>query len=268
MALTNSEIDQLRSLLFRNQNSHKKRVTNAAPSVNDGDYVTQGQLKEMGIEIGFDESRTITAATIRTSKTNPKIQLDSIKLESIDASGAVVFRVTTTVAQVGVIGIISLLAAGPLVITGTSGQASSLLLESRSTTGAGLRNTIALSDDATPKISFGVGDNLKATMDTTVFNLLMALQISGTTIIKSTGKVVGDDTAYNASSWDANDEVATKNAIRDILETIIASVTAKVTDVGSDGPKTVPLAKITGGGTDGSITYNSQGIVTASVDPT
>lgn len=36
----------------------------------------------------------------------------------------------------------------------------------------------------------------------------------------------------------------------------------------SDGPKTVVLAKITALGTNGSITYNAQGIVTASVDPT
>ena len=34
------------------------------------------------------------------------------------------------------------------------------------------------------------------------------------------------------------------------------------------GPHTVPLAKITGGGVDGSITFNAEGVITAFVDPT
>jgi hypothetical protein len=34
------------------------------------------------------------------------------------------------------------------------------------------------------------------------------------------------------------------------------------------GPHTIPLAKITGGGTDGSLTFNAEGVITGFVDPT
>ena len=34
------------------------------------------------------------------------------------------------------------------------------------------------------------------------------------------------------------------------------------------GPHTITLAKITGGGTNGSITFNAEGVITAFVDPT
>lgn len=66
------------------------------------------------------------------------------------------------------------------------------------------------------------------------------------------------DEAYDKTNWDAKVEVPTKNAIRDELELRMPGVTAH----------TIPLAKITAGGTNGSITVNAYGIVTAYTDPT
>jgi len=66
------------------------------------------------------------------------------------------------------------------------------------------------------------------------------------------------DEAYNKTNWDSKVEVPTKNAVRDELETRMPGVTAH----------TIPLAKLTSGGANGSITVNAFGIVTAYVDPT
>lgn len=66
------------------------------------------------------------------------------------------------------------------------------------------------------------------------------------------------DEAYNKTNWDAKVEVPTKNAVRDELELRMPGVTAH----------TIPLAKLTAGGTNGSITVNAYGIVTAYTDPT
>jgi hypothetical protein len=66
-----------------------------------------------------------------------------------------------------------------------------------------------------------------------------------------------DDTAYNATSWDNNTEAATKNAIRDKIETLggggdvtaAAAITADAIVIGDDGAKGVKEStiKITSG---------------------
>jgi hypothetical protein len=119
---------------------------------------------------------------------------------------------------------------------------------------------------------------------------------------------VGDDTAdsflkvldevYDATNWNTKTEVPTKNAVRDKFEQLAPGLTdALVDDAAYDagwdadishapsrnavydkvetkadaqapGAHTITLAKITGLGTDGSLIWNAQGVITGFVDPT
>ena len=50
--------------------------------------------------------------------------------------------------------------------------------------------------------------------------------------------VATDDTAYNATSWDANNDAATKNAIRDKVETMDTAIGLNTAKVSADGSVT------------------------------
>lgn len=80
---------------------------------------------------------------------------------------------------------------------------------------------------------------------------------------------LGDDSAYGdlwvldspyAAGWNGNQSVPTKNAVYDKMET--------KADAQAPGAHTIPLAKLTALGTNGSLTWNAQGVITGYVDPT
>jgi hypothetical protein len=68
------------------------------------------------------------------------------------------------------------------------------------------------------------------------------------------------DDAYGAG-WNGSTAVPTKNAVYDKMETKADAQTP-------GGPHTITLAKITAGGSNGSLTFNAQGVITGFVDPT
>ena len=53
--------------------------------------------------------------------------------------------------------------------------------------------------------------------------------------LNNVSNVATDDTAYNATSWDANTDAATKNAIRDKVETMDTAIGLNTTHRGSNG---------------------------------
>lgn len=100
------------------------------------------------------------------------------------------------------------------------------------------------------------------------------------------------DEAYSATNWNGKIETPTKNAVRDVLEDLKATRIPSALPVpvaeggtgsanaagaranlgaaaaGAAGVHTITLAKLTGGGANGSITWNADGVVTAYTDPT
>src|SRR5258708_2799125 len=88
--------DLLIQFLNKSWNMKGKRIINAGNSVDNQDYVTQKQLNDLGIQVGFGKDKTITDAFIQTSETNPKITLDSANgVEAINGSGVVRAQLTT-----------------------------------------------------------------------------------------------------------------------------------------------------------------------------
>lgn len=81
------------------------------------------------------------------------------------------------------------------------------------------------------------------------------------------GALAVTDEAFGVT-WDGILGVPTKNAVYDQLVIMLAQIATKATIQSPGGPHTVPLFKITPGGTDGSLTFNAEGVVTAFVDPT
>lgn len=81
----------------------------------------------------------------------------------------------------------------------------------------------------------------------------------GTGSTPTFASVTVNDVAYSGA-WNGSNLVPTRNAVYDEMETraVKSGVTAH----------TIMLAPITGGGTPGSITWNSDGVITAYVDPT
>jgi hypothetical protein len=98
------------------------------------------------------------------------------------------------------------------------------------------------------------------------------------------------DEVYGAG-WNGKVEVPTKNAVYDKVNALEARIPSAIpvpvaeggtgsfnaagarTNLGAaaaqtPGAHTIPLAKITGGGADGSITWNAEGVVTGFADPT
>ncbi|HEB28526.1 MAG TPA: hypothetical protein ENI05_12270, partial [Porticoccus sp.] len=55
---------------------------------------------------------------------------------------------------------------------------------------------------------------------------------TGTQVLSDIGGAVADDTAYNATSWNANTDAATKNAIRDKVETMDTAIGSNTTAIG------------------------------------
>lgn len=56
---TKLEEDLLRQLLTQSIDLNKRRVKNAAPSLDQADYVTQRQLTDVGIDVGLKRKKTI-----------------------------------------------------------------------------------------------------------------------------------------------------------------------------------------------------------------
>lgn len=99
------------------------------------------------------------------------------------------------------------------------------------------------------------------------------------------------DLAFSDGTWNGSLEVPTRNSLRNkfllmVSDAVFGIAWDGVTDVTAShnrlydklitlatiqapgGPHTIPLAKITPGGVNGSITFNAEGVVTAFVDPT
>ncbi|KKM05042.1 hypothetical protein LCGC14_1758100, partial [marine sediment metagenome] len=58
---------------------------------------------------------------------------------------------------------------------------------------------------------------------------------TGAQVLSDIGGAVADDTVYNATSWNTNTDAATKNAIRDKVETMDTAIGSNTTHRGSDG---------------------------------
>ena len=116
---------------------------------------------------------------------------------------------------------------------------------------------------------------LTAEVDGSITNEIQTLSIAGDQLSLTDGGTVtipagtgsaADDTAYNATSWDANTDAATKNAIRDKFETLGSAGEANVqvdwnqtTDTEDDYIKNKPTIPTTATG----IAFTPEGTISA-----
>lgn len=142
--------------------------------------------------------------------------------DSVESVGAVVSVNTESGAVTLDAGDIDLVDAGSL-ITGTEVEAA--LQENRTAINLNTAKVTYPGDAQQHELNILVD----ATVSTTELNLLDGITtLSGS----NTGDAAADDTAYNATSWDSNTDAATKNALRDKIETISAGDTLPA---GTDG---------------------------------
>lgn len=182
--------DLLIQFLNKSWNMKGKRIINAGNSIDNQDYVTQKQLNDLGIQVGFGKDKTITDAVIQTSETNPKLILDSTNgLRAINGSGNLRAQLLTT---------------GLFKIVEIDGLTDALSLKDSAN-----NNEIRLSSGGLVQI-FATDGTLVATLTKT--------QI---TFVPVTAVPLD---AYS-SGWNGSANVPTKDAIYDKIETLVGNAT-------------------------------------------
>ena len=250
------------------------------------DYLEDGthEINTLSLEIGgvevIDSSRNISGNNLSGSNTGDQDLSSYAPIASPSLTG--IANVTNTSAGALITQVRHLNSSNTV---GTGGRLAFRMLDSNSAVQTYGRiateidvNT-AGSEDGTMRFSViggGAFDDL-IILDGSSKSVTFAGAVSGTNLSGSnTGDDPADNTAYNATSWDANTDSATKNAIRDKVETMDTAIglnTDKVTNATHTGDvtgstaltiaaKAVDVAMIADG-TDGElITWGADAVAT------
>ncbi len=216
-----------------------------------GSIMTKGQLVYIsGYSVG-ENVPLVTLADASASSTMPMLAMINDADIANNATGHAtmsgrVFNIDTSAFTAGDTAYVSV-TAGALSTrpSGTSDkvQAIGIILRSHASSGviqiigAGRVNDITNDIDHATDLQ-NVGTNAHSVIDTHLANTSDPHSVTASQVgLGNVSNVSTDDTAYNATSWNTNTDSATKNAIRDKVETMDTAIglnTSKVTNVSTD----------------------------------